>query len=406
MIKKNFYIDNARWLLAGSLLTFSTGFGQTFFISLFAGELRSHFNISHSLWGAIYASGTLSAAILMLILGGLADRYKARPLALTIMALFTVSSFLMSTVSTIWLLPLIIFGLRFCGQGMLSHLAMVFVGRWCSKNRGRTVGIASLGLSISEAILPFTFVFLTGWLGWRGSWGIATLMIVILAIPMSILLSKERNPQSSGDGNQEKQTGMLGFHWKRSEVLKNWVFWLALPALLVQPIFSTTFFFQQVYFTEIKGWALEHFVALIPIYTTTGLIGLFVGSLIIDKFRTPIILPIYLLPMAIGFLISSYTSTLIGAGVCFAFLGLMQGLGATVSGAFWPEFFGTKHLGSVRSVAMSLMVFATALGPLISGILIDKGFGLESQYLIMAGITLIACAGMLCVSIGTRKMFN
>jgi MFS family permease len=183
------------------------------------------------------------------------------------------------------------------------------------------------------------------------------------------------------------------------------VFWLALPALLVQPIFSTTFFFQQVYFTEIKGWALEHFVALIPIYTTTGLIGLFVGSLIIDKFRTPIILPIYLLPMAIGFLISSYTTTLIGAGVCFAFLGLMQGLGATVSGAFWPEFFGTKHLGSVRSVAMSLMVFATALGPLISGILIDKGFGLESQYLIMAGITLIACAGMLCVSIGTRKMF-
>ena len=97
MIKKNFYIDNARWLLAGSLLTFSTGFGQTFFISLFAGELRSHFNISHSLWGAIYASGTLSAAILMLIVGGLADRYKARPLALTIMALFTVSSFLMST---------------------------------------------------------------------------------------------------------------------------------------------------------------------------------------------------------------------------------------------------------------------------------------------------------------------
>jgi hypothetical protein len=54
---------------------------------------------------------------------------------------------------------------------------------------------------------------------------------------------------------------------------------------------------------------------------------------------------------------------------------------------------------------MSLMVFATALGPLISGILIDKEFGLESQYLIMAGITLIACAGMLCVSIGTRKMF-
>ena len=406
MNKNNFYVDNAQWLFAGALLTFSTAFGQTFFISLFASEIRSHFDISHSIWGAIYATGTLSAATLMLFVGGLADNYKARPLTLTVMALFMLSSFMMATVSYIWMLPIIIFGLRFCGQGMLSHLAMVFAGRWFSKNRGRTVGIASLGLSISEAILPFIFVFLTSIIGWRGSWGVATLMITFLAIPMSLLLSKERNPQSFGDGTKQKQTGMLGLHWKRAQVLKHWVFWLALPALLVQPIFSTTFFFQQVYFTEIKGWSLELYVALIPIYTITSLGGLFIGSLIIDKYRTPILLPIYLLPMAAGFIIAAYANTLSGAGICFAFLGLMQGLGATVSGAFWPEFFGTKHLGSVRAVAMSLMVFATALGPLGSGILIDKGFGLEQQYTAMAGITLLACCAMFLVSIGTKKLFH
>ena len=121
-------------------------------------------------------------------------------------------------------------------------------------------------------------------------------------------------------------------------------------------------------------------MALIPIYTVTCLIGLLFGSLIIDRYRTPILLPLYLVPMAVGFLVSSYATTLIAAGISFAFLGLMQGLGATVSGAFWPEFFGTKHLGSVRSLAMSLMVFATALGPLTSGWLLDKGFGLEIQY--------------------------
>ena len=405
MIKNNFYLDNAQWLCAGALLTFTTAFGQTFFISLFASELRSNFNMSHSVWGAIYAIGTFSSATLMLILGGLADKYRARPLTLTIMALFVLSSFMMATVSSVWLLPVIIFGLRFCGQGMLSHLAMVFAGRWFAKNRGRTIGIASLGLSISEAILPFIFVFLTGFLGWRGSWGVATALIAMLAIPMSILLSKERNPKSSGDGSKQKQTGMLGRHWHRSEVLKNWVFWLALPALLVQPIFSTTFFFQQVYLTEIKGWPLELYVALIPIYTVTSLSGLLIGSLIIDKFRTPILLPIYLLPMAVGFVISANANSLIGASLCFACLGLMQGLGATVSGAFWPEFFGTKHLGSVRSVATSLMVFATALGPMGSGILIDKGFGLEGQYILMSIATIFACGGMLAVSLGTRKLF-
>jgi hypothetical protein len=81
----------------------------------------------------------------------------------------------------------------------------------------------------------------------------------------------------------------------------------------------------------------------------------------------------------------------------------MQGLGATVQGAFWPEFFGTKHLGSVRSVAMSLMVFASALGPMTSGYLIDTGFNLEKQYVVMAFITLLSCGGMLSVSLGTRQ---
>ena len=405
MIRNNFYVDNAQWLFAGALLTFSTAFGQTFFISLFASELRNYFNISHSMWGAIYAAGTLSAATVMLIVGGLADNYRARPLTLTIMGLFMLSSFMMATVSSIWLLPVIIFGLRFCGQGMLSHLAMVFAGRWFSKNRGRTIGIASLGLSISEAVMPFLFVFLTGILGWRGSWGVATVLIAFLAIPMSFLLSKERNPKSSGDGTKQKVTGMQGRQWKRVEVLKHWVFWLALPALLVQPIFSTTFFFQQVYFTEVKNWRLELYVALIPIYTITSLGGLLIGSLIIDRYRTPILLPIYLLPMAVGFIIAANADDLVDAGICFMFLGLMQGLGATVSGAFWPEFYGTKHLGSVRSVAMSLMVFATALGPLGSRILIERGFGLEHQYTIMAGITLAACGAMLFVTIGTKKMF-
>lgn len=405
MIKNNFYLDNAQWLFAGALLTFSTAFGQTFFISLFASDIRNHFDISHSMWGIIYATGTLSAATLMLIVGGVADNYRARPLTLTIMALFMLSSLLMATVSSIWLLPIIIFGLRFCGQGMLSHLAMVFAGRWFSKNRGRTIGIASLGLSISEAFFPYLFVFITGVIGWRGSWGIATILIAVLTIPMSLLLSTERNPKSSGDGTKQKLTGMMGRHWTREEVLKHWVFWLALPAFLVQPMFSTTFFFQQVYFTEIKNWPLDLYVALIPIYTATSLGGLFVGSFIIDKYKTPILLPLYLLPMVAGLLIVAKATTLIGAGLCFMFLGLMQGLGATIAGAFWPEFYGTKSLGSVRSVAMSLMVFGTALGPLGSGILIDTGYGLEIQYTIMAIITLVASCAMLFVSIRTKNLF-
>ncbi len=58
-----FLRDNAPWLSAGVLLTFLSGFGQTYFISVFAGEIRSEFGLSHGEWGGIYSLGTTVSAI-------------------------------------------------------------------------------------------------------------------------------------------------------------------------------------------------------------------------------------------------------------------------------------------------------------------------------------------------------
>ena len=72
----NFLIQNARWLMATALLYFCSCFGQTFFISLFAGEIRQAFDLSHGDWGAIYSGGTLVSALAMLVFGGYIDKYK------------------------------------------------------------------------------------------------------------------------------------------------------------------------------------------------------------------------------------------------------------------------------------------------------------------------------------------
>ena len=64
----------------GCVLTFMSSFGQTFFISIFAGEIRAEFGLSHGEWGGIYALGTLASAIVMVWSGGLTDRFRVRTL--------------------------------------------------------------------------------------------------------------------------------------------------------------------------------------------------------------------------------------------------------------------------------------------------------------------------------------
>lgn len=73
----------------------------------------------------------------------------------------------MAGTGSVWLLGLSVFVLRFCGQGMFSHIAMTAMGRWFVARRGRAVSIAALGHPAGEVVLPILAVLLIALIGWR-----------------------------------------------------------------------------------------------------------------------------------------------------------------------------------------------------------------------------------------------
>ena len=77
----DFLFLNKRWLLAGGLISLSSSYGQTFFISIFAGEIMAEFDLSDGQWGGYYSAGTTASAIVMLWGGILSDRFRAGTLA-------------------------------------------------------------------------------------------------------------------------------------------------------------------------------------------------------------------------------------------------------------------------------------------------------------------------------------
>jgi MFS family permease len=110
----------------------------------------------------------------------------------------------------------------------------------------------------------------------------------------------------------------------------------------------------------------------------------------LDKFGVEKILPFYLIPMATGLLIFSYSNTYLTAAIGFSFLGMTQGLAMTIGGTFWPTYYGTKNLGSVRSLSTSTMVFGTAIGPAIVGKLLDIDVNYNFILLVMSVLAVIA----------------
>lgn len=381
--------DNAAWLGAGILLTFLSSFGQTFFISVFAGNIRAEFGLGHGAWGGLYSLGTTVSALVMIWAGGLTDIFRVRVLGPVVLAGLALAALAMAVNSWLILLPLVVFLLRLFGQGMSMHLAQVAMARWFTVTRGKALSIASVGYAIGEALLPLAFVAAMAVLDWRWLWVISA-AIVLMGIPvLTRLLRQERTPQSLA--SEYSATGMQGRHWTRKETLFHPLFWVMAPALLGPSAFITAFFFHQVHLAEVKGWQHIDLVALFPVYTGVSLISMFGAGWALDKWGTARLMPYYQIPIAIGFVIAGMTSSIAGAMIAMAFLGLTVGANNTLPSAFWAEFYGTGHIGSIKAMATAVMVLGSAIGPGLTGVLLDADISLDTQFLWIGGFFILVC---------------
>jgi MFS family permease len=381
---------NAPFLLAGFLLSFLSTFGQTTFISIFAGEIRAEFGLSHAQWGTAYAMGTLASACVMLWAGALTDRFRVRALGAIVMVGLAMACLAMAVNPWAAILPVVIFALRFMGQGMMPHLSGVAMARWFAASRGRALAVAALGFSVGEITLPLGFVALKQVADWRLLWGVAG-VILLAALPvLSRLLRLERTPQSMA--NESATLGMGGRHWTRAQALRHPLFWMVMPALMAGPVFTTAFYFQQVHLAEVKGWSHVALVAIFPFYTAAGVAAMLGSGWAIDRFGAARIMPFYPLGTALFFLVFPLVQTLGPAAGVVLLLGLSSGAQATVPVAFWAEAFGTQHIGAIRATAGSIMVLGTAIGPILTGALIDAGIGFPDQMRVIGVYGLCAVA--------------
>ncbi|MBL4916692.1 MFS transporter [Szabonella alba] len=392
-----FLRTNAKFLFAGFLISWLSSFGQTYFISVFAGEIRFEFGLSHGGWGAIYGVATTASAVVMLWSGVLTDKFRVRVLAAAVITGLVLACVLMSVSSAIWALVLTIFLLRLLGQGMMSHISGVAMARWFVANRGRALAIAALGFSMGEVSLPLSFVAAKALADWRTLWLVAAGILLICLPVILTLLRAERTPQSMAAESQS--TGMEGRHWTRAEVLRHPLFWFLIPALLGPAAFNTAFFFQQVHLAEVKGWPHVALVAIFPVYSAATVVAMLGSGWLVDRVGAVRLMAFYQLPLVAFFLLMGQADNLAQAAPLMVFMGLTAGAQATVPTAFWAEVYGTRHIGSIKAVGASVMVLGSALGPLLTGGLIDAGLDYPRQ---MTGIAVYFALACLLVWTGLR----
>lgn len=394
-----------RWLVAGWLMTLSSSFGQTFFVSIFAGHLQLALGLSAGGFGTLYSAATLASAVTLMVAGKVTDRVKLRGVALFMMTGLAVTAGLMSVVAHPAMLVVLLFGLRFFGQGMMSHVAMTGMARWFPRLRGRAVSLAALGHPSGESVFPLIAVALIGLVGWRETWAIGAGFLILVAIPATALLLR-REPEDTAAAPLPGATphpDETGRHWTRAEVLRDGLFYALQPGVLAPPFVLTAIFFTQVPLTAEKGWPLAWFAGAFPIYAGTTVITSLVAGVVIDRFGARRILPVYLLPMGLAAILIGFAEAPWLLPVALGLAGMTAGGANTLLGALWAELYGTRHLGAVRGLATSGLVFASALSPALVGLLADAGIPVATTLIALGLYSVLAAAVMAVVSVAVGR---
>lgn len=389
-----FIRNNARWLVGGLTLTFFSSAGQTFFIAQFASDVRGTFDLSHGEFGAVYMLATLGSAVTLIYIGKIVDHRSVREVSAAVILLLAGACILMATATSVPALVLAIYVLRLFGQGMMSHTAMTAMGRWFVAERGRAVTLTSTGNQLGEAALPISVVALLSLIDWRTVWWICAAVLVLVALPLTrMCFGRDRTPLMPTMTVSE-----IGYQWTSREVLRDGPFWIVCVGVLAPAFIGTSVFFHQVHLGEIKQWPSTTIAGSFGAMSITTVIVALLSGQLIDRFSARQMLPIFLAPLGLGCFVLAQAVHPDMMLIFMGLLGMGYGFSSAIFGAIWAEVYGTRHLGSIRSIVVAAMVVASALGPGITGWLIDQGVAFDRQLIYMGYYCLFAVIVMIPVS--------
>ena len=368
-------------ILFGFIFTFFSSFGQSFFLGLFNSNIRDALSITHGQFGTIYASATLLSSLIIIWVGKKIDDIDVFKFGSFVTLLLSFSCYFFSKVSSVTFLFIAIFLMRFSGQGLMSHTATTTISRYFTKSRGKALSIGWFGLSTAEFILPVFVIYLLTFMEWRNIWISISFVILFLPIISYFLIKNIKLDSREIDSDKNKKKSMIK-NWKRIEVIKDYRFYIVCANMLAMPWIATVIFVYQSFILSSKNWGPYVIAQSFMAYSVLSVITLFIAGFLIDKFSSRKLLIYMNLPFLLSlFLIIVFDNPIIS----FLFLGLIgisNGLANVLGSATWAEVYGVKHIGSIKALTTALMVFSTAFGTALFGLLIDTGFTIEQVALV------------------------
>lgn len=364
--------------------------GQTAGVGVFTDFLVEALGIDHVEISTAYMIGTIASSFVLPMAGKMLDHIGARIMTVISSIGLAVSLVLLaasetirnavagdSFTATMVSISLIFFLIRFFGQGCLAMISRVTIGKWFDRRRGFAAAIAGVFIATGFGSAPVALNWLVEAFTWRSA---AIILAVAVGIGMSLLgglLYRDR-PEDVGllmDGGPVEEPDEPHQYilpttkeFTRSEALRTFSFWAFSFAMATASLIVTAVTFHIASIGAEK--ALSRSAAyLVFVWSFPFSIGAnIIGSWISDRIQHKYLMVVMMLAQFVALIGLLMFESFNGRMIFSISQGITGGLFGTLTTVVFPRFYGRLHLGEISGVNISILVFASAIGPiLISG---------------------------------------
>ena len=389
-------------IIFGFIFTFFSSFGQSFFLGLFNAPIRNELGITHGQFGNIYATATICSSVILIWIGKKIDDYRIFYYSFFVIILLFLSSLFFSFINSIYFLAVAIFLMRLSGQGLMSHASTTTISRFFERSRGKALSTIWLGLSTAEFILPVLITYFFLIYSWRTVWqGIAILIILLLPfVIINTIKSVKLDSREVEINSKNKKIKIKS--WRRRDVIKDYRFYIVSLNMLAMPWLATGIFVYQSFISDSKMWAVYTIPKAFMVYSITSIVTLFLSGFLVDKFTGRKLILFMNIPLLLAMFVLFKFNHEFFAYIFLGLVGVSNGLANILGSSTWAEIYGVKYIGSIKALTTALMVFATAFGTAVFGILIDRGFSIEQISLVSAAYISVSIISLFFI----RKNLN
>jgi MFS family permease len=399
------------WIIVAvvTLAGFAQSTGTFVVMGVFMKPVTDEFHWSRSVFTAAMSIGTFIGAFIAPAVGAHIDRFGPRWFLTASFSIFGATLILFSQVSNLWQYYAVQIATRIVHMGAISPALNVIVPKWFVTQRGRAVGIASMGIRLGMTLNPLLAQVLVSRSGWRT----ATSAIAILVWSMAVLpvaLFFRRQPEDLGllpDGatleelEKRRQAAAtaggpvsrrLDVSFTPRQVLLHPSFYLLTAAFSLGFLVVSASSLHFIPYLTDQAVTPGMAVIALAVWSAAAIPGALGAGLIAERVSPRGVLIVIFLLMGSSFVLLLGVRSASQALLWGFYYGIVEGGVFIVQEVIYADYYGRQHLGAIRGIVWPVQATANALGGLIAAIAYDTTGSYAMIFIVFGVLCLLSAA--------------